>query len=89
MTAQQPKPAGEWCDRGCDFHWRLSVDSGPLVILRLDSSRGEAYLSPDEADAIGDALKAYARDARMRSGNLRGLAIESHDAGRGSTPRES
>lgn len=90
MTAGQAETAGEWCDRDCEFHWRVQVGNGPLIILRLDSSDGEAYLSPEEADAIGDALKDYARDirqARERPGpgydmDVRGLVVESHDAGR-------
>jgi hypothetical protein len=86
-VTERAQAAEAWCDRECDFHWRVSIGSGPLIILKFDGSCGEAYLSPDEADAIGDALKAYASEARrppLHPGDgysmaVRSLVIESHD----------
>lgn len=77
--------AGEWCDRGCEYHWRVSVDSGSLLILTFDSSCGQAYLTEDEADMIATALHDCAsviRGNRKRNWKpitFHGFSLESHD----------
>ena len=85
-----PAEAGQddkkWCNRGCDYHWRIQVDSGSVIMLTFDSSCGQAYLSEDEADLIGSALKDCARvvrechEKRWKPIVIHGFHLESHDA---------
>jgi hypothetical protein len=77
----------EWCTRGCEFHWRISVDTGSVIIFTFSSSCGQAYISEDEADAIGNALKECARVTRENRDNkwkpltIQGFSLEHHDPG--------
>lgn len=91
-TAKAPQDdmddGDEWCDRGCDFHWKVDVSSGSLVILGFKGSCGQAYLSADEAESIANALKDCARVIRKahRHGwsHVPGISfnMENHDAPR-------
>lgn len=74
----------EWCTRGCSYHWRVEVSGcrNNVIILQFDGSCGQAYLSADEAEAIGNALRDHATRIRERSSidnSVTSATFEVHD----------
>lgn len=74
----------EWCTLGCSYHWRVEVSGcrNAVIILQFDGSCGQAYLSADEADAIGSALKEHAARIRKRpwaDNTITSATFEEHD----------
>lgn len=74
----------EWCTRGCSYHWRVEVSGSQnnVIILQFDGSCGQAYLSAEEADAIGSTLKDHAariRERRSIDNSVTSATFEEHD----------
>jgi hypothetical protein len=89
VTAKAGEDDKEWCNRGCGYHWRVEISGSQnaVIILQFDGSCGQAYLSADEADAIGSALKEHASRVRNRSlvdHSVTSATFEEHDC----APRE-
>jgi hypothetical protein len=85
VPAEAGQDDKEWCERGCDYHWRIGVDSGSVLIFTFEGSCGQAYLSEDEADMIANALHDCAnviRENRKQNWKpimFHGFNLESHD----------